>query len=116
MKSRIKNFIKGHNVYVTTYMREGKSLAKEIPKIDRIIESINNDHELAEDKETMMKLKAVAERLKLGVEVMVNASSQGDIHVHELHDLDALLNDTNKDVKKGNEITEPGDRGDKTET
>ena len=113
MKSRIKNFIKGHNVYVTTYMREGKSLAKEIPKIDRIIESINNDHELAEDKETMMKLKAVAERLKLGIEVMVNASSQGDIHVHELHDLDALLNDTNKDVKKGNEITEPGDRGDK---
>ena len=93
-------------------MREGKSLAK-IPKIDRIIESINNDHELAEDKETMMKLKAVAERLKLGIEVMVNASSQGDIHVHELHDLDALLNDTNKDVKKGNEITEPGDRGDK---
>lgn len=113
MKSRIKNFIKGHNVYVTTYMREGKSLAKEIPKIDRIIESINRDHELAEDKETMMKLKAVAERLKLGVEVMVNASSQGDIHVYELQDLETLLNDTNKDVKKGNEITKPGDRGEK---
>lgn len=113
MKSRIKNFIKGHNVYVTTYIREGKSLAKEIPKIDRIIESINRDHELAEDKETMMKLKAVAERLKLGVEVMVNASSQGDIHVYELQDLETLLNDTNKDVKKGNEITEPGDRGEK---
>ena len=113
IKSRIKNFIKGHNVYVTTYMREGKSLAKEIPKIDRIIESINRDHELAEDKETMMKLKAVAERLKLGVEVMVNASSQGDIHVYELQDLETLLNDTNKDVKKGNEITKPGDRGEK---
>lgn len=113
MKSRIKNFIKGHNVYVTTYMREGKSLSKEVPKIDRIIESINNDHELAEDKETMMKLKAVAERLKLGIEVMVNASSQGEIHVYELHDLETLLNDTNKDVRKGNEITKPGDRGEK---
>ena len=106
VKMRLGNFVKGHNVYIKEYIKDGNSLKKEIPKIDRILSTIDEGYDLTEDKDkpNMDKLKSVANKLKTSVQQMVTASSGNDIRVYELESVDTLMKNPSKDPKKGTEI------------
>ena len=105
IRLRLRNFIKAHNVYVKNYIKDGRSLEKAIPKLNRIIETIDKDIGLSEDKETMNALRAVTEKIKAGIQTMVNESRGDEINVYEIESLDDLLRDTSKSVNKGQVIT-----------
>ena len=105
IRLRLRNFIKGHNVYINNYIKDGRSLGKEISKLDRIVETIDKDIALSEDKDTMNALKAVTNRIKAGIQTMINESSGNEIRVYEIESLDDLLRDTSKSINKGQVIT-----------
>ena len=69
---------------VKNYIKDGRSLEKAIPKLNRIIETIDKDIGLSEDKETMNSLRAVTEKIKAGIQTMVNESRGDEINVYEI--------------------------------
>ena len=115
IKLRLANFVKGHNVYIKDYIKDGKSLGQEIPKLDRIIKAIDETRDLSEDKEQMDKLKGVATKLKTSVQGMVGASTDDMIRVYELNSVDHLLNNEDADANKGQQIEKTPNRKRKAE-
>jgi hypothetical protein len=112
---RLVNFVKGHNVYVKEYIKDGKSLGQEIPKLDRIIKAIDETRDLSEDKDQMDRLKGVATKLKSSIQAMIDASTDDMIRVYELNSIDHLLNNVDADANKGAQIEKTPNRKRKAE-
>lgn len=115
IKLRLVNFVKGHNVYVKEYIKDGKSLGQEIPKLDRIIKAIDETRDLSEDKDQMDRLKGVATKLKSSIQAMIDASTDDMIRVYELNSVDHLLNNADADANKGQQIEKTPNRKRKAE-
>ena len=115
IKLRLVNFVKGHNVYIKDYIKDGNSLGQEIPKLDRIIKAIDETRDLSEDKDQMDRLKGVATKLKASVQGMIDASTDDMIRVYELNSVDYLLNNVDADANKGQQIEKKPNRKRKAE-
>ena len=115
IKLRLVNFVKGHNVYIKDYIKDGNSLGQEIPKLDRIIKAIDETRDLSEDKDQMDRLKEVATKLKASVQGMIDASTDDMIRVYELNSIDHLLNNADADANKGQQIEKKPNRKRKAE-
>lgn len=115
IKLRLVNFVKGHNVYIKDYIKDGNSLGQEIPKLDRIIKAIDETRDLSEDKDQMDRLKGVATKLKTSVQGMIDASTDDMIRVYELNSVDYLLNNVDADANKGQQIEKKPNRKRKAE-
>ena len=115
IKLRLVNFVKGHNVYIKDYIKDGNSLGQEIPKLDRIIKAIDETRDLSEDKDQMDRLKGVATKLKASVQGMIDASTDDMIRVYELNSIDHLLNNADADANKGQQIEKKPNRKRKAE-
>ena len=115
IKLRLVNFVKGHNVYIKDYIKDGNSLGQEIPKLDRIIKAIDETRDLSEDKDQMDRLKGVVTKLKASVQGMIDASTDDMIRVYELNSVDHLLNNADADANKGQQIEKKPNRKRKAE-
>lgn len=120
IKLRLNNFVKAHNTYITKYIKNGDSLRREIPKLERIIASIDEGRDLSENPSEMDILREATGKLINAIDSMASASIDGNIRVYELQNINNITSDLSKPVVKGDEIVKKaknvGDRRDRSDS
>jgi len=103
MRVKVNNFINAHNSYITSYLKDGGTLARELSKLDRLVGTIQNQRGLVDDKHEMDELLVILASIRQALNDMIQASKGNEIRVREFKSLaDMLSND--QDVVMGDEI------------
>lgn len=105
MRVKVNNFIKAHNTYVSTYLKDGGTLVKEIAKLDRLVLIMQETRNLVEDKHEIDELLRLLASMREALTNMVNASKGNEIKAYEFKPLVDILDATDDDeVIQGPEI------------
>lgn len=91
MRVKVSNFINAHNAYITSYMKDGGTLERELPKLDRLVKSIQDQRGLVESKHEVDELLVIIASMRQALENMIQASKGDEMRVREFKSLTDML-------------------------
>lgn len=91
MRVKVNNFINAHNAYITSYMKDGGTLERELPKLDRLVKTIQDHRGLVENKHEMDELLVILASMRQALENMIQQSRGDEIRVREFKTLTDML-------------------------